>query len=102
MSCGLTPEELFILNALYHHRCIGINHSKNLKEIEKAFNNQFNESLEEYFTNLVNNGYIAQKRKRDIKYYIADLPKTSYVINLHGGTATEGRVYPRNRRVRLP
>jgi hypothetical protein len=102
MGCGLTTEELFILNTLYHHRCIGVNHSKNLKEVEKAFNNQFNKNLNESIVNLINRGYIAPKRKQDIKYYIADIAKTTWAINQHGGRATEGRVYPRNRPVRLP
>jgi hypothetical protein len=102
MGCGLTTEELFILNALYHHRGIGKDHSKNLKEVEKAFNSQFNKSLNESITNLINKGFIAKKRKRDIKYYIVDIARTTCAINQHGGRATEGRVYPKNRPVKLP
>lgn len=101
MACGLADEEIFILNALYHHRCINSNHSKNLGEIEKAFKAQFNIDLERFIVNLTSLGYITPKRKKDIKYFISDVPMTCTAINRHEGRATEGRIFPRNRPRRL-
>ncbi|MFZ3112158.1 hypothetical protein [Methanothrix sp.] len=101
MACGLVDEEIFILNALYQHRCINSNHSKNLGEIAKAFKAQFNVDLERFAVHLTSLGYITQKRKIDIKYFISDVPRTCIAINHHGGRATEGRIFPRNRPRRL-
>lgn len=94
MACGLTAEELFILNVLYQHRCVNINRSKNLGEIAKAFRAKFNKNPEDVARSKGLNEYIAPKRKKDIKYYISSMEKACNALNRHGYNATAGRILP--------
>lgn len=94
MACGLKPEELFILNALYQHRCVNSNRSKNLGEISHAFRAKFNKDTEDIAKDLVGKGYLAPIKKKDVKYYISRMDKASYALNQHGFNATEGRILP--------
>ncbi len=94
MVCGLSEEELFILNALYRHHCFSHKKSKNLGEIIKAFRTKFaGKDHEEAVRNLVNRGYISPKRKIDIKYYISSMAMASFALNLHGFNGTPGRIH---------
>jgi hypothetical protein len=94
MVCGLTAEELFILNVLYQHRCINSNRSKNLGEIAKAFQAKFNQNPEDVARGLASKGYVALIRKKDIKYYISNMAKACNALNCHGYNATSGRILP--------
>ena len=88
MACGLTVEELFILNVLYQHRCVNSNRSKNLGEIAKAFRSKFDQNPEDVARGLASKEYLGQIRKKDIKYYISSMEKACYALNCHGYNAT--------------
>lgn len=94
MACGLTVEELFILNVLYQHRCVNSNRSKNLGEIAKAFRAKFNQNPEDFAKVLASKEYVAAVRKKDIKYYISSMEKACNALNYHGYNATAGRILP--------
>jgi hypothetical protein len=94
MACGLTEKELFILNVLYQHRCVNSNRSKNLGEIAKAFRAKFNDNPEVVAKCLSSKEYVAQIRKKDIKYYISSMEKACNALNCHGYNAIAGRILP--------
>jgi len=95
MVCNLTEEELYILNVLYANRCVRKNRSYNLGKISKAFIKKFNENPNDVAKNLINLGYLAEIRKKEIKYYISNMEITCYALNQHGYNATEGRIMRR-------
>lgn len=94
MACGLTVEELFILNVLYQHRCVNSSRSKNLGEIARAFRSKFDQNPEDVARGLASKAYLGQIRKKDIKYYISSMEKACYALNCHGYNATPGRILP--------
>jgi hypothetical protein len=95
MTCELGEEELYILNVLYQKRCYTDRSSYNLGQIAKAFNKKFGKDPVDTAKNLVNLGYVAEKRKKDIKYYISNMEATCFALNQHGYKATEGRIIRR-------
>ena len=92
MACGLGEEELFILNVLYVNRNFTDKSSFNLRQISSAFRKKFNKDPEDIAKKLLNKGYLAAKRKKDIKYYITNMPMTAHVLSLHGYNVTPGRI----------
>lgn len=81
MTCGLSNEERAVLYALYRHHCFNDKASYNLKQIEKGFQREYGKDPNEVAKGLV--GYVAQKRKKDIKYYICDIGAISAVLHAH-------------------
>jgi hypothetical protein len=74
MTCELADGELLILNILYVNRCFTDKASFNLGIIASAFRAKFGVDPEDCTKDLMSKGYISQKRKRDIKYYIQICP----------------------------
>jgi phage antirepressor YoqD-like protein len=95
MPCGLTDEELYILNVLYQDHSYKCTSSYNLGQIAKAFKKKFTIDPKDVAKNLVNKGYLAEVRKKDIKYYISNMEATCFALNQHGYNATEGRIMRR-------
>jgi hypothetical protein len=95
MVCTLETDELFILNVLYINRCVRSNRSFNLGQIAKQFRAKFNKGPEDTARGLQRKGYIALIPKKDVKYYISDLPMACHALNQHGYNATEGRILTR-------
>jgi hypothetical protein len=85
MTCGLADEELFILNILYVNRCFTDKASFNL------FRAKFGVDPEDSAKYLMSKGYISQKRKRDIKYYIFDMSITGFALGQHNFNVPPGR-----------
>jgi hypothetical protein len=101
MVCGLNDGELFILNVLRVNHNFSDKASYNLKQIAPQFRARFNEDPNDVARNLENH-YITAKRKREIKYWISDRPRTWYALSQHGFNVGDGqRIIPR-RVFRLP
>jgi hypothetical protein len=72
MPCGLSDDELFILNILYKRRNLKSNRGHHCKKLEGFYRKKFSLNFDDAIQNLLNKGYIAQIRKKEIKYYISD------------------------------
>ena len=96
MSCGLSDGELFILNFLYKNRNLASNRGQHCKKLEDIFNRKFSPrpKFEKAIKTLLNKGYIAQIRKKDIKYYISDIKMTSFALGSHDYPVVIGRERP--------
>jgi hypothetical protein len=94
MTCGLSDDELFILNILYKNRCLAGNRSFHSKKLEDLYIKKFSSNFEKSIKNLLNHGYIAPIKKQDLKYYISDIKITSFALDRHGYSVTKGRVRP--------
>lgn len=94
MSCGLSDDELFILNLLYKKRCLAKDRGFHSKKLEDLYIKKFSSNFERAIKNLLNHGYIAPIKKQDLKYYISDMKKMSIALGSHGYSVTKGRVRP--------
>ncbi len=96
MSCGLSDNELFILNILYKNRNFASNRGQHCKKLEDIFERKYPPQLkfEKSIKSLLNKGYITQIRKKEIKYYISDIKITSFALGSHGYSVVNGRVRP--------
>jgi len=96
MSCGLTDDELFILNFLYKNRNFASNRGQHCKKLEELFERKFPPQLkfEKSIKSLLNKGYITQIRKKEIKYYISNIKITSFALRSHDYSVVNGRVRP--------
>ena len=96
MSCGLSDAELFILNFLYKNRNLASNRGQHCKKLEDIFNRKFSPrpKFEKTIKTLLNKGYIAQIRKKEIKYYISDIKMTSFALESHDYPVVNGRERP--------
>ena len=93
MCCQLSDEELFILDMLYQGRCLASNRGKNSEFIKKIYTKKrFSKDFDEAIHTLLNNGYITQIRKKDTKYYISNIPKTTAALSVHGFNTSLGKV----------
>ncbi len=90
MSCGLGKEELWILNLLYTNRNFTPSSGYNSKKLERIYSRKFTK-IKPHIQALLNEGYISQIRKKDIKYYILDKTKASTALGSHGYNVTMGR-----------
>ena len=102
MVCGLNEGELFILNVLRVNHNFNEKGSYNLKQIAAQFRARFSEDPNDVAKNLENNNYITAKRKKDIKYWISDQPRTWYALSQHGYNVGDERRIIRRRVFRLP
>lgn len=92
MTCGLSDEELFILNVLYSNRCMRANRGYNSKKLAHLFGYKYNNKhLNKIVKLLVNEGYITTIKKKDVKYYISDVPRTFFALGEHGYNVVKGR-----------
>ena len=93
MTCSLSDCELQILHILYAKRNFTSSsgyHSDKLRHIiEKKFPGSFNESV----THLKNIGCIAEIRKKEIKYFISDIPNVIKLLGSHGYNVTKGNIF---------
>ena len=55
---------------------------------------KFSSRFENTIKNLLNGGYVAQIRKREVNYYISDIKLASFALGSHGYSVTKGRVRP--------
>ena len=94
MSCGLSDDELFILNVLYKSRNLASNRGYHCKKLENLYFKKFSLKFDKAIKNLLNKGYIAQIRKKDIKYYISDLKAMNFALGSHGYLVTKGKMRP--------
>ncbi len=92
MTCGLSDDELFILNVLYSHKCLASNRGKHSEQLKHIYMKKFSSDFEKAIKGLINKGYIAQIKKKELKYYISDIPLMSFALRTHGYSVTKGRV----------
>lgn len=93
MSCGLSEDELFILNLLYRNRCLAKDRGFHSKKLEHLYIKKFSSNFERAIKNLLK-GYIAPIKKKELKYYISDIKKMSFALGSHGYSVTKGRIRP--------
>ncbi|MGP8321127.1 MAG: hypothetical protein ACT6FE_02205 [Methanosarcinaceae archaeon] len=96
MSCGLSDDELFILNFLYKNRNLTSSRGQHCKKVENNFNRKYSPRLkfEKAIKTLLNEGYITQIRKKEIKYYISEIKITTFALRFHGYPVVKGRERP--------
>ncbi len=97
MSCDLPDEALFILDIFYkgrHFRSDAGYHSEKLYKLYiKKFPERSCLSFEDALRVLMNDGYIAQIRKKKVKYYIADMKIAVFALKSHGYNVVDGRYH---------
>jgi len=95
MSCNLPDEALFILDVFYkgrHFRSDAGYHSEKLYKIySKKFPGRSGLPIEDTLQILMNGGYVAQIRKKEVKYYIADIKGAIFALKSHGYHVVDGR-----------
>lgn len=95
MCCQLSEEELFILNMLYQGRCLTSWRGKNSEFIKKIYvKKHFSKDFDDAIHTLLNTGYITQIRKKDIKYYISNIPQATLALSIHGFDTSFGKTRP--------
>lgn len=94
MTCGLSDNELFILNMLYKRRNLKSNAGLNSKLMCKIYVKKFPDNFEDVIRNLIHTGYVGPIKKKDMKYYIYDIPKTIAALKIHGHNVVLGRERP--------
>ncbi|MGV8175105.1 MAG: hypothetical protein ACP5OU_05330 [Methanothrix sp.] len=96
MACGLTDAELFLLNVMRNGRNFNDKASYNPKQIASQCRDKYGEDPNDVAQRLVSKDYLAPKRKKDIKYWISNLPKTYNALSQHGYNVCERRIIRRN------
>lgn len=96
MSCGLSDDKLFILYFLYTHKNLASNKGQHCKKLEGEFNRKYSPKpkFDKAIKALLNKGYIAQIRKKEIKYYISDIKLTFFALGSHDYPVVTGRKRP--------
>lgn len=93
MSCGLSDDELFILNLLYTNRCLAKDRGFHSKKLEHLYIKKFSSNFKRAIKNLLK-GYITPIKKQELKYYISDIKMMSFALDKHGYSVTKGRERP--------
>jgi len=83
MTCDLSKEELAVLYALHRNHCFNDKASYNLKQIASGFRMEYGKDPNDVAKCLAKKGYVAQKKKNDIKYYICDIRAARFALHLH-------------------
>lgn len=99
MVCSLSDAELFLLNVMRIGRNFNDKASYNPKQIASQFRDKYGEDPNYVAQRLVSKDYLTPKRKKDVKYWISNLPKTYYALGQHGfnvGNINERRIIRRN------
>jgi hypothetical protein len=94
MPCDLSDDELFILNILYKRRNLRSDRGHHCKNLEGLYRKKFSSNFDDAIKNLLNKGYIAQIKKKEIKYYISNQKLMSFALNSHGYPVIKGKVRP--------
>ena len=93
MCCQLSDEELFILDMLYQGRSLASNRGKNSEFIKKIYaKKRFTQDFDDAIKTLLNEGYITQIRKKDIKFYISNINQVTLVLSAHGFNTSLGKI----------
>jgi hypothetical protein len=97
MVCNLSDEELFILNLFYANRNLNTAAGYHLKKLKwlysKKFSQKNSQKIDKSIKELKNRGYIAQIRKKEVKFYIPQYSYKEVLFSLdgHGYTVTCGK-----------
>jgi hypothetical protein len=94
MTCGLSDDELFILNVLYSHKCLSFKRGKHSEQLKHIYIKKFSSDFEKAIRDLLNKEYITPIRKKELKYYISNIPLMSSALRAHGYSVTKGKVRP--------
>ncbi len=94
MTCGLSDNELFILNLLYKRRNLKPSAGLNSKLMRKIYVQKYSDDFEDVIRNLINTGYLGPIKKKDMKYYISKIPKAIFALKSHGYPVILGRERP--------
>lgn len=93
MCCQLSEEELFILDMLYQGRSLASNRGKNYEFIKKIYTKkQFTKDFDDAIKTLLNEGYITQIRKKDIKFFISNMNQATLALSAHGFNTSLGKI----------
>lgn len=92
MSCGLSFDALLVLNILYSNRCFRDDRGYNSKKLERILTNKVSSNYEDVIKELLGHGYITKIRKKDLKYFISDMPKAIYALDSHEFSVTKGKI----------
>lgn len=92
MPTDLSEDALFTLNILYSNRCFRDNRGYNEKKLKKILSKKRSRKYEDIVKELLNQGYITQINKKDIKYYISDIKKAIYALDSNGFPVTKGKM----------
>jgi hypothetical protein len=95
VCCQLSEEELFILNMLYQGRNLAPWRGENSKKIKRIYGKKpFSKDFDDTIQTLLNEGYVTQIKKKDIKYYISNINKATLALAAHGFDISMGKVRP--------
>lgn len=94
MTCGLSDNELFILNLLYQNRNLNTSAGYHSKKLEKIYIKKYSIDFDDVIRKLMNTGYIGPIKKKDMKYYISDIPLAIFALKSHGYQVILGKVRP--------
>lgn len=94
MSCGLSDDELFVLNILYSNKNFKPSGGFHSKKLEGLYNKKFSSKFDVAIKNLLNKGYITPIKKKELKYYISDYKLMSFALGSHDYSVTKGRIRP--------
>lgn len=80
---------------LYQGRCLASKRGKNSEFIKKIYlKKQFSKDFDDAIHTLLNEGYITQIRKKDIKYYISNITQATLALSFHGFDTSLGKTRP--------
>ena len=96
MSCGLSAGGLFILDVMYRGRNLALAAGLHSKKLKKLFNKKFSrtEKFESVIRILLNDGYITQIPKKEMKYYISNRKIAVYALGSHDYSVVRGKQRP--------
>lgn len=96
MSCGLSEDEIYILNILYFKHCFSSGHEMNSKLIKKRYDRKGYVNFDGAIRTLLKRGYIVTVPKKDPKYYIPRQfrKEVIFALSSHGYDTTLGIVRP--------
>jgi len=94
MTCGLSDDELFILNILYKNRGFAKDRGFHSKKLEHLYIKKCSSDFEKSIKNLLIKGCIATVKKQELKYYISDIKITSFALGSHNYSVIKGRFRP--------
>jgi len=78
---------------LYQGRSLAKDRGKNSELIKKIYaKKRFTKEFDDAIKTLLNEGYITQIRKKDIKFYISDMNQATLVLSAHGFNTSLGKI----------
>ena len=94
MPCGLSDDELFILDVLYKGRNLASNRGYHCKKLENLHDKKCSFKFSKAIKNLLNKGYLTSINKKELKYYISDSKAMYIALGSHGYPVTKGKNRP--------